>query len=210
MSLLFLESPLIGLASLASVGASIYYDSHVLLAITITVFLFLLYFYRYSECKIEDTSDGLIYSPCEGTVINVTKRYGYYYVAIFLSGFNRHTQIYPTNGTVIKRQYDHTGEFEIVMHLEKSANNEKYMHYIELPNGAVIKLSQIAGILPRMITASESVPENVSAGQYLGMIKFGSRIDMLLPIKTPNGDHLNMDLMVGDEVHIGDLIGFYS
>jgi phosphatidylserine decarboxylase len=96
------------------------------------------------------------------------------------------------------------------MYLDKSADNEKNMHYIKLPNGAIIKLTQIAGFLPRMITSSDGVPEKVRAGDYLGMIKFGSRVDLLLPISAPNGENLYMKLKNGDTVSIGEFLGLYT
>mgnify|MGYP003327448227 CR=1 FL=1 len=91
----------------------------------ITLFIFLLYFYRYEEFSGEKANNNQIISPCEGTVSAVSeKNKDYVYIAIFLSPINKHTQIYPVNGIVIKRQYDHTGQFEIVMDLDKSKYNE--------------------------------------------------------------------------------------
>ena len=109
MSLLFHESPVIGVTSLIAIAASVYCKSNIAVAITVVIFLFLIYFYRYQPCCL-DVQNNVLYSPCEGTVLNVTERYGYYYAAIFLSPFNKHTQIYPANGIVIKRQYDHSPE----------------------------------------------------------------------------------------------------
>ena len=160
MSLLFKESPYLAAASLTSIGISAYLGAPAYItSIFIVLFLFLIYFYRYESYKGPPALDNEILSPCEGTVLKVfTKNPNYAYVSIFLSPFNKHTQIYPVNGEVIGRQYDHTGKFEIVMDLNKSKYNEKKMHYISMKNGTVIKLTQIAGFLPRMITSSESVP----------------------------------------------------
>jgi len=69
----------------------------------------------------------------------------------------------------------------------------------------LLKLTQIAGFLPRRITSSDIVPEQIKAGEYLGMIKFGSRVDMLFP--TNGGFALNV--RQGQRVGIGDVIGRY-
>ena len=126
MSLLFVESPLIASASLIMIGCSVYINKSIYVtAMFITLFIFLLYFYRYEEFSGEKANNNQIISPCEGTVSAVSeKNKDYVYIAIFLSPINKHTQIYPVNGIVIKRQYDHTGQFEIVMDLDKSKYNE--------------------------------------------------------------------------------------
>lgn len=212
MSLLFCESPLLATTSLVAIGLSVYIQSSkYVLGFFILVFIFLLYFYRYTPYKGPGALDNEILSPCEGTVLKVyDKNPNYLYIAIFLSPMNRHTQIYPVNGTVIKRQYDHTGEFEIVMDLNKSKYNEKNMHYIVMKDGTLIKITQIAGFLPRMITSSEKVPENVAAGDYLGMMKFGSRVDMLLPFIDNSGRQLQLNTKEDSDISIGDLLVCYK
>ena len=78
----------------------------------------------------------------------------------------------------------------MVMNLNKSVNNEKKIHKLMLKNGAVIQITQIAGFLPRMI-------------------KFGSRIDLLMPIKALDGSHLQLDIGIGQSLYIGQFIGAY-
>jgi len=212
MSLLFYESPLLATTSLSAIGLSAYLQAPMYVTgFFIVIFLFLLYFYRYKKYEGAGARDSEILSPCEGTVLKVyDKNPNYLYIAIFLSPMNRHTQIYPVNGTVIKRQYDHTGKFEIVMDLNKSRHNEKKMHYISMKNGTLIKITQIAGFLPRMITSSEETPMNVVAGDYLGMMKFGSRVDMLIPWVDTNGKFLQLKTKEEEELSIGDLLACYK
>lgn len=209
MSILFYESPILGIGAAAlpiiglGQGLDIEYIALLLLPI-----IFLLFFYRWTPYAGEPVDDNTIISPCEGKVVQCTHRHGFYYIAIFLSPFNRHTQIYPVNGSVIRRQYDSTGKFKIVMNVDKSRNNEKNIHYIKMTDGTIIKLTQIAGFLPRMITSSEDL-ETYQAGDYLGMIKFGSRVDLLLPDTSASGKKLILDVDVGDKLDIGDYIGEY-
>lgn len=180
------------------------FRNKVLFSISVVLFLFLLYFYRY-EPFVERFDNNTLVSPCEGKVIELSKlEDGRYYVAIFLSPIDRHYQIYPINGTVVKREYDRTGKFEIVMDINKSRFNEKRIHYIEANNGINVTMYQIAGMLPRMITSSEQVPEKVQAGEYLGMMKFGSRVDLLFTEKC------DLKIKKGQRIHIGDIIATFS
>jgi phosphatidylserine decarboxylase len=121
-----------------------------------------------------------------------------------MSVFNNHTQIYPANGTVVNRIYDRTGQFNIVVNQEKSRHNEKKIHNIIMNNKKLITITQIAGFLPRCITSSDIIPEKVKAGQYLGMIKFGSRIDITFP-----GNISKLKIKVNDSINIGDDIYTY-
>lgn len=208
MSLLFSESPIISLGVFTSLGIGIYFQSNLIIGFSVVLLVFLLYFYRYCPIEIQ-VQDNEIVSPCEGTVLDILDRQNYYYIPIFLSPFNRHTQIYPANCTVLKRIYDRTGEYNMVMNLNKSVNNEKKIHYLLLKNGAVIKLTQIAGFLPRMITSDESLT-TYSAGDYLGMIKFGSRVDLLIPKYAPDKSTFSLNIQKNQKICIGDYLGDYS
>ncbi len=217
MSKLFEESPM--LAAVPIIGATLAYcyrDSigdaaNYIIGTCIVVFIALLAFYRYTPYE-NRFADKMLVSPCEGTVLLVEDRYDHFYIPIFLSVFNKHYQIYPSNGTVIERKYDHTGQFEIVMHLDKSADNEKKIHTIQMKNGAVYSVTQLAGFLPRMITSSDVVPMDVRAGEYMGMIKFGSRVDLLIPKKAPDDTELVLrkNIVKGAKVSIGDVLGSYE
>jgi phosphatidylserine decarboxylase len=210
MSLLFNESPFLGTVPILGAVISYQYKSNIGIGVCVAIFLALLAFYRYTPFT-RRFDDEIIVSPCEGKVLIVEDRHDYYYIPIFLSVFNKHSQIYPANGTVISRKYDHTGKFDIVMYLDKSADNEKKIHALAMKNGAVMSITQLAGLLPRMITSSDKVPEPVLAGQYLGMIKFGSRIDLLIPKKAPDNSLFVLDKHIKKDacVSIGDVLGMY-
>ena len=208
MSLLLKESPIIAAGAIGAVYITSKLGSNWLLGASIVVLIFLFYFYRYCPPKIE-VPDNILLSPCEGKVTMLRDDHDYYYISVFLSPMNKHWQIYPVNGVVIDRIYDHSGKYRMVMHADKSQDNEKKMHYIMMNNGTVLKLTQIAGFLPRMITSSDEIGVEVKAGQYLGMIKFGSRVEILVPKKARNGQHLilNDDMAIGKKVKIGEQIG---
>ncbi len=209
MSLLFSESPVLSIGILSLLGLSIYVKSNLAVGLCIVTLLFMLYFYRYCPLVIGDIPDNELISPCEGTVLEVYNKYGYYYIPIFLSPINRHTQVYPANCIVLNRKYDRTGQFAMVMNLSKSINNEKKIHTLMFKNGAAMQLTQIAGFLPRMITSSENLTE-YKAGDYLGMIKFGSRIDLLIPEVAPDKSRLRLLIQKGQCLQIGQPIAVYQ
>ena len=200
-TLLFKESPYLAYGSLFLIVCSL--KNKTMFSLSVLIFAFLLFFYRYEPFE-RRFHDNVLISPCEGTVINLTHSNETYYVAIFLSPFNRHYQIYPINGVVVDRKYDHTGKFNIVMDLNKSRFNEKKIHYIKAKNGIDVIMYQIAGFLPRMITSSDIVPEPVNSGEYLGMMKFGSRVDLIFP------DKCNLHIKNGQCVQIGDIIASFN
>jgi len=107
MTLLFDESPLIGASVLIAGGICYQYESNVGLAVCSVVFIFLIYFYRYSEFT-DRVNNNAIISPCEGNITMIKDAHDYYYVSIFLSPMNKHWQIYPANGLIIKREYCHS------------------------------------------------------------------------------------------------------
>jgi phosphatidylserine decarboxylase len=125
-------------------------------------------------------------------------------ISIYLNILNNHTQIYPVNGVLLKTIYDKTGKFELANDIRKSRFNEKKIHTIKMENGGEVKITQIAGFFPRRIVSTKKVNEKVMAGEYLGMIKFGSRVDLEF-----EGDISKVMIKEGQMVNIGDMIYSY-
>lgn len=228
---LFTESPLIGTVAVIAPVLAYYANHKILLAISLVILLFLLYFYRYYE-HTERYPDNIIICPADGTITNMLldTQNNNIIISIFLSPMNIHTQVYPANAIVLSHEYDQTGKFDIVADAEKSKENEKVIHTFQMPNGCIIKVIQIAGFLPRVITYDKSINHQVAAGEYLGMIKFGSRVDLILPLETPDKDytisqllndcgdkpelikklHLSPEIALNKPISIGNLIGTYK
>ena len=169
-TLLFKESPFIGLFFiLLTIYLLIIKNKYIIIPFLILIALMI--FYRYKKYTIE-YNDNIIVSPAEGKITNIMElSNNRILVSIFLSVFDNHTQIYPVNGKVIKRVYDDTGQFGIVIDRYKSRDNEKKIHTIRMKNNNIVKVVQIAGFLPRRIASSDVVPLDVKAGEYLGIIK---------------------------------------
>jgi phosphatidylserine decarboxylase len=161
-----------------------------------------MYFYRYKAFTPATTTGYTVISPNEGKITNINSTNGVTTISTYMNIFNDHTQIYPVNGTVIYRYYDRTGDFELVNDGEKSKNNEKKIHYIKTSDGRIVVVTQIAGYFPRCIASSDAVPESVTAGQYMGIIKFGSRVDISFPVASSG----KLRVSVGDTVRIGDVL----
>jgi phosphatidylserine decarboxylase len=139
----------------------------------------MLFFYRYYQ---HDTRyyDNVVVCPCDGTITDIHQDKDFYFVSIFLSPFNVHNQIYPVNGIVTSQYYDKTGIFSLAINKAKSRYNDKVIHKIQTQYGYVT-ITQISGFLPRCIVYNHKVNHRVQAGEYLGMIKFGSRVDLKIP-----------------------------
>ena len=201
-TLLFKESPLIGLFFILLIIYLFITKKNTIIPLIILIALMI--FYRYKKYTIE-YNDNIIVSPAEGKITNIMLlSNNRILVSVFLSVFNNHTQIYPVNGKVIKRSYDDTGQFDIVIDRYKSRDNEKKIHTIKMKNNNIVKVVQIAGFLPRRIASSDVVPLDVEAGDYLGMIKFGSRVDLIFP-----GDINKILVTLHNNIKIGDIIYKY-
>lgn len=204
-TLLFNESPIIGSVLLIITITATLLNYYITAFIFAVLFIFMAFFYRHIPLTTRH-KDNIIVSPADGTITNLRVVDGYIYISIFLSPLNIHTQTYPVNGTVIKRIYDKTGKFGLATTIDKCRHNEKKMHFIKMQGvPGVLQLTQIAGFLPRRITSDNSCPVQVSANEYLGMIKFGSRVDILFPANK----RFNLRVRKGQRIRPGELIGHF-
>lgn len=144
--------------------------------------MFLMYFYRYpyrnsSMCKRES-----IVSPSDGTILAIQRTKDHYHIKVFLSIFDVHVQWYPVDGRIIKTQYK-PGEFNIAYILDKSDYNEKMTTVIQHTKG-LVRVDQIAGQIATRIVNKSVKDTHIKRGDYMGMIKLSSRVDIFLPISN--------------------------
>lgn len=190
---------LIGLITLFNTNF-LYYTT----AIFLLIFLFSLYFFRAPNRKFEK-KDDIIYSPCDGKVVVIeeTTENEYYQdtklqVSIFMSPLNIHNNLYPISGEIIYTKY-HPGKFLFAWHPKASINNER--NTVVITNKKIsILVRQIAGAMARRIISYTDLEKKVTATDELGFIKFGSRVDLFLPINT------NVDVKLGQKVIGGESI----
>ncbi len=101
-------------------------------------------------------------------------------VSIFMNVFDCHVNRYPTDGTVAYRQY-HPGKFGHAGAEKSSLDNEQSSVGLETPQGKVL-VRQIAGLIARRIVTDHPVGTEVRQGERMGMIRFGSRVDLFVPV----------------------------
>ena len=155
---------------------------------SVLLLLFLVNFFRDPERVFENFEDGMIVAPADGTVVVIEPTMEDEYlkerrmqVSIFMSVFNVHANWYPTHGT-IKYYVHNDGNFMRANLPKSSTENERSTVVIETPSKVQILVRQVAGAVARRIVtyAKEGVECNVN--QQLGFIKFGSRVDLYLPL----------------------------
>ncbi|MBS1517172.1 MAG: phosphatidylserine decarboxylase family protein [Bacteroidetes bacterium] len=208
------------LAGIAMTLISIFIDNIIvkflLTGITIFIWLFTLYFFRDPDRRLPaDYKDNQIISPADGKVVviedvinkedNIFKKdEQLIQISIFLSPLNVHVNRNPISGTVKYLKYI-KGEYLVAFDHKSSERNERTEIGIENPeNGCKILFKQIAGFVARRIVYDLSEDCKVKAGDRFGMIKFGSRIDIL--IKRDSEIFVKMDQKVtGGETIIAEL-----
>jgi len=153
------------------------------------IYIFLLFFFRFPE-RTMDPDPGLIYSPADGKVVVIEETVENEYfkdkrlqVSIFMSPFNMHSNSYPVSGR-IKYVCYHPGHNMVAWHPKSSELNERSTIVIETTKGPEILIRQIAGAVARRIVTYSKENQDVMQGGELGFIKFGSRVDIFLPIGT--------------------------
>ena len=156
-----------------------------ILALLIT--LFITWFFRDPERVVPEDSDLLV-SPADGKVIVVehTARCEYMdepcqKVSIFMNVFNVHVNRIPFSGIIEKVQY-HPGKFVNASFDKASVHNERNALVIKTDNGLRYVCVQIAGLIARRIVNCVKIREHVHRGDRYGMIQFGSRLDLYLPM----------------------------
>jgi phosphatidylserine decarboxylase len=118
-------------------------------------------------------------------------------ISIFMSVFDVHVNRYPVSGTVAYRHY-HAGKFLHAAEEKASLDNEQSSIGIAGPRGPVL-VRQIAGLIARRIVTDGSVGDTATQGTRLGMIRFGSRVDVFLPRSA----HPSVKVVLGDRVAAG-------
>jgi phosphatidylserine decarboxylase len=153
---------------------------YVAAVLTGIIFLFVLSFFRDPERDIPE-GDDLIVSPADGKVVRVRALEGEYpfQVSIFLSVFNVHVNRSPVKGEVRELRYQ-KGIFRAAFYEAASVENEQSIVVIENQRYRV-KVALIAGLIARRIVSWIELGQHLERGERIGLIRFGSRVDLFLP-----------------------------
>jgi len=156
--------------------------------LTLGLFLFLVSFFRI-PARTLTINDGKIMCPADGKVVVIEEVTDEEYfkdkrlqVSIFMSPANVHVNRNPVSGEVIYNQY-HAGKYLVAWHPKSSTYNERWSVVTRHSKGEIL-YKQIAGALARRICNYTPVGQQVVQGEEFGFIKFGSRVDVLLPLGT--------------------------
>lgn len=172
--------------------------------IFLTLVIFTLNFFRDPD-RTTQQDEKLIISPADGTVVLIQDVYEDEYlhadgvqVSIFMSPLNVHVNRYPITGKVGFFKYI-PGEFMVAYEEKSSLRNERTHIGIENEHGKVF-FKQIAGFVARRIVAPIRVGDSARAGERFGMIKFGSRVDVIIP------KHASLQVKMGDKTVAGETV----
>ena len=174
---------------------------HIIFILTLGLLLFLISFFRIPNRKLT-IIDGAVVAPADGKVVVIEETVDVEYfkdkrlqVSIFMSPANVHVNRNPIDGEVVYNQY-HKGKYLVAWHPKSSTDNER--HSVVIRNGNTeILVKQIAGALAKRIVNYLQVGQKVKQTEEMGFIKFGSRVDLLLPVGTKINVTLNQAVQGG-------------
>lgn len=155
--------------------------------ISAIIFLLVLQFFRNPTRTIHIADDNIVYAPADGKIVVIEEAQETEYfnakrlqVSIFMSPTNVHVNRNPVSGTVNYFKY-HPGKYLVAWHPKSSTENERTTTVIDNGNDEIL-LRQIAGALAKRIVNYVETGEEVEQGKDMGFIKFGSRVDLFLPL----------------------------
>lgn len=165
--------------------------------LAVVIFFMFLYFFRSPTRLVKNQNFGDLMSPADGIIMRIMdlpdkQRV----VSIYLSITNVHVQYSPCNG-IIKSQSYKKGKFNLAYILEKSDFNEKLTTNILSEANLSVSVVQIAGQVAQRIESFVKINDVVKIGQKIGVIKFGSRVDVYFP------SFMKLDCKLGDVVKAG-------
>ena len=176
--------PFLGAAFAISILVSFFYFELSWLFWIITIFI--LQFFRDPPRTISQDKNAIL-SGADGKVIAIEKIDDPYYmrksikVSVFMNVFNVHSNKAPCQGKIIKKNY-YPGKFLNAALSKASLENERCALVIERDDKKIITCVQIAGLIARRILCYKNYNELISAGERYGFIRFGSRVDLYLPV----------------------------
>lgn len=166
---------------------------------------FTVFFFRDPD-RVIPQDPNLLISPADGKVILIQRVFEPNYmkeevtqVSIFLSPMNVHVNRIPMSGVVEYKKY-HPGQYLVAWHEKASTLNERAEFGVRHASGAKMYFKQITGFIARRITFHINEGDAVAAGDRFGIMKFGSRMDLLIP------DSIELNVNIGDITVAGETI----
>jgi phosphatidylserine decarboxylase len=180
-----------------------------ILGFSTLIYFMIVQFFRYPQRKVT-VNENLILSPADGKICEIKETFETEYlktkclqVSIFMSPTNVHINWIPVNGQVTYMKHK-DGEFYAAFKDKSAEENERTTTAVKLKDGREIVMRQIAGAMARRIINYVSVGNEVDQTTELGFIRFGSRVDLYLPLDTKLNVKLR-DKVKGSQTIIGTL-----
>ena len=178
--------------------------STIVLVISLLLYLTIVQFFRHPNRNIP-TGENLIIAPADGKVVVIEEvvESEFYkdnrrQVSIFMSPINVHVNRYPVSGKVTYQKY-HPGKYLVAWHPKSSTENERTTVVVESAKGSIL-FRQIAGALAKRIVCYAKEGAEAKMGAEYGFIKFGSRIDLFLPLDAEICVEMNQKTVGGETI----------
>ena len=173
---------------------SLYINKYAMIGI-IGIIIFLIFFYRIPDMQINMSKD-ILSSPCSGKIIKIEDLNDSYKLYIFMSPLDAHLQIIPFDGKIIKYEFI-KGKKQLAYKIYEDNYRSRFITHINT-NYGMIEIIQNTGVLARRIKNNLKLNDNVKKGDILGIIKFGSRVDITIPKTFKLLKGLNDKVFIGD------------
>ncbi len=178
----------INIASFAFLNEKYPVIASIIFWVSVILFLFIVSFFRIPR-RVHTTGEKHIVCPADGKVVVIEEVVDDEYfkdkriqVSIFMSPANVHVNRNPMSGEVLYSKY-HKGKYLVAWHPKSSTENERHCVVLKNDKGEIL-VKQIAGALAKRIVNYLNVGQTVEQTKEMGFIKFGSRVDVLLPVGT--------------------------
>jgi len=186
---------IVNLTAYAFISESLAWLTISIFVLTLALFLFIVSFFRIPNRALT-INDNQIVCPADGKVVVIEEVVDEEYfkdkriqLSVFMSPANVHVNRNPVSGEVVYNQY-HKGKYLVAWHPKSSTENERWSVVLKHTKGEIL-VKQIAGALAKRICNYTKVGQQVKQADEYGFIKFGSRVDLLLPVGTKIHVQLN-------------------
>ncbi|WP_298555026.1 phosphatidylserine decarboxylase family protein [uncultured Algibacter sp.] len=177
-----------------------------IIMIALLVFLILILQFFRNPKRNTQLNDSQVISPVDGKVVVIEEVFEKEYfkkkrlqVSVFMSPINVHVTRYPIGGNVVFSKY-HPGKYLVAWHPKASEENERTTVVVENETYGKVLHRQIAGALAKRIVNYAKVDHKATQGGESGFIKFGSRVDLFLPLDTNIKVKLNQKVKGGESI----------
>jgi phosphatidylserine decarboxylase len=192
---------LINLISFYSLSYSLPWLTWSIVVLTFAFLILIISFFRIPNRRLTETDDAIV-APADGKVVTIEEINADEYfsdkrlqVSIFMSPLDVHVNRNPVSGEVVYSKY-HNGKYLVAWHPKSSTENERHtVVYSTAGKGLLVK--QIAGAVAKRIINYLQPGQHVKQSGEMGFIKFGSRVDMLMPLRV------KLNVKIGDKVKGG-------